>query len=37
MTHQAGSNGSLRNELLNEEVFDSVADVPRKLAVWRYD
>lgn len=30
-------NGSLRDELLNEEVFDSLADARRKLAVWRYD
>ena len=30
-------NGSLRDELLNEEMFDSLADARRKLAVWRYD
>jgi len=30
-------NGSLRDELLNEELFDSLADARRKLAVWRYD
>jgi transposase InsO family protein len=30
-------NGSLRDELLNEELFDSRADARRKLAVWRYD
>jgi len=30
-------NGSLRNELLNEELFDSLADARRKLAIWRYD
>lgn len=30
-------NGSLRDELLNEELFDSPADSRRKLAVWRHD
>jgi len=30
-------NGSLRDELLNEELFDSLADARGKLAVWRYD
>jgi len=30
-------NGSLRDELLNEELFDSVANAQRKLAVWGYD
>ena len=30
-------NGLLRDELLNEELFDSLADARRKLAVWRYD
>jgi putative transposase len=30
-------NGSLRDELLNEEMFDSLEDAPRKLALWRYD
>lgn len=30
-------NGSLRDELLNEELFDSLADARRKLARWRYD
>ena len=30
-------NGSLRDELLNEELFDSLADARRKLALWRYD
>ena len=29
--------GRLRDELLNEEVFASLADARRKLAVWRYD
>ncbi|GAA4772819.1 hypothetical protein GCM10023219_20010 [Stakelama sediminis] len=29
-------NGSLRDELLNEEWFDSLADARRKLARWRY-
>ena len=31
------SNGRLRDELLNEEVFASLADARRKLAIWRYD
>jgi putative transposase len=30
-------NGSLRDKLLNEEIFDSLADARHKLAVWRYD
>ena len=30
-------NGSLRDECLNEEIFDSLADARRKLAMWRYD
>ena len=30
-------NGSLRDELLNEEIFDSLTDARRKLARWRYD
>ena len=30
-------NGSLRDELLNEGVFDSLDDARRKLALWRYD
>ena len=30
-------NGSLRDELLNEEMFDSLEDARRKLALWRYD
>ncbi len=30
-------NGSLRDELLNEEIFDSLDDARRKLALWRYD
>ena len=30
-------NGRLRDELLNEEVFTSLADARRKLAIWRYD
>ncbi len=29
--------GSLREEPLNEELFDSLGDGRRKLAVWRYD
>ena len=30
-------NGSLRDECLNEETFDSLVDARRKLAIWRYD
>ena len=30
-------NGRLRDELLNEEVFTSLADARRKLSLWRYD
>jgi len=30
-------NGSLRDELLNEEIFDSLDDARRMLALWRYD
>lgn len=30
-------NSRLRDELLNEEVFGSLADARRKLAIWRYD
>jgi putative transposase len=30
-------NGSLRDELLNEEIFGSLDDARRKLALWRYD
>ena len=30
-------NGNLRDECLNEEIFDSLADARRKLALWRYD
>ena len=30
-------NGSLRDELLNEELFDCLDDARRKLALWRYD
>lgn len=29
--------GSLRDELLNEEIFDTLDDARRKLALWRYD
>lgn len=32
-----GFSGSLRDELLNEEIFDSLDDTRRKLALWRYD
>ena len=28
--------GSLRDELLNEELFDALDDARRKLALWRY-
>ena len=30
-------NGSLRDELLDEEWFDSLDDACRKLVLWRYD
>ncbi len=30
-------NGSFRDKLLNEEMFDSLEDARRKLALWRYD
>ncbi|WP_277018243.1 integrase core domain-containing protein, partial [Paracoccus hibiscisoli] len=30
-------NGSLRDECLNEEIFDSLDDARRKIAIWRYD
>jgi len=30
-------NGRMRDELLNEEVFTSLADARRKLAIWRHD
>ena len=30
-------NGSLRDECLNEEIFESLADARRTLALWRYD
>ena len=30
-------NGSLRDELLNEEIFDTLDDARRRLALWRYD
>ena len=30
-------NGSLRDELLNEELFDTLDDARRKLALWHYD
>jgi putative transposase len=30
-------NDGLRNECLNEEIFDSLADARRTLALWRYD
>ena len=28
---------ALRDELLNEEIFDTLDDARRKLALWRYD
>jgi len=30
-------NGSLRDECLNEEIFDSLDDARRKLGLWRHD
>ena len=30
-------NGSLRDECLNEEIFDGLADARQNLALWRYD
>ncbi len=30
-------NRSLRDECLNEEIFDTLADARRTLALWRYD
>lgn len=30
-------NGSLRDEFLNEEIFDTLDEARRKLALWRYD
>ena len=30
-------NGNLRDECLNEEIFDSLTDARRTLALWRYD
>ena len=30
-------NGSLRDECLNEEIFDGLAEARRTLALWRYD
>lgn len=30
-------NGSLRDECLNKDIFDSLTDARRKLALWRYD
>ncbi len=30
-------NGSLRDECLNEEICDSLADARQTLALWRYD
>ena len=33
----ASFNASLRDELLNEELFDTLDDARLKLALWRYD
>ena len=30
-------NGRLRDELLNEEMFDTLADAQRRLDLWRHD
>ena len=30
-------NSSLRGELLNEEIFDTLDDTRQKIALWRYD
>lgn len=30
-------NGSLRDEFLNEEIFDTLDEARRALALWRYD
>jgi putative transposase len=30
-------NGNLRDECLNEEIFDSLVNARRTLALWRYD
>lgn len=30
-------NGSLRDELLNEDIFDTLDDARRNIALWRYD
>ena len=30
-------NGSLQDECLNGEIFNSLADAPQNLALWRYD
>ena len=35
--HIESFNGSLRDECLNEGIFDSLADARRTLAIWRYD
>jgi len=32
-----GSNGSLQDKLLNEELFDTVDNARRKRALWQYD
>lgn len=29
-------NGALRDELMNEDLFDNLADIRRKLVIWRY-
>ncbi len=30
-------NGSMREKCLNEQIFDSLADARRTLAIWRYE
>ena len=37
MRSSKASTAVLRDELLNEEVFTSLADARRKLAIWRHD
>ena len=37
VAHSLTGKGAMRDELLNEEVFISLADAHRKIAIWRYD
>ena len=37
MVSDKGADFTLRDECLNDEIFDSVADTRRKLALMRYD